>query len=119
MILRIIGHAHKRRTNRVAFFLHHVVSVCPILTVSWWNSHLYLVDLSFSETENVIHCLDISQTGERVITVGKDLKVRLYDEVSMQVTNCISYVTRDYLYQVCLTDKQSMSLPFMVLLHAL
>ena len=108
----------KEITNPVAFNPHHAVSVCP--DIGPFLRQLALIfrnDFPFSETENVIHCLDISQTGGRVITVGKDLKVRLYDEVSMQVTHDSSYVTRNY-PNLESWRSEALSLSFLVVLLA-
>ena len=38
-----------------------------------------------SEVGNEINCLDFSMSGEKFVTAGKDLDVRMYDAESNQV----------------------------------
>ena len=84
--------------HQVPFILSHSASLLIVsghhnIHLYSYSSEVYVYFMLFSEVDNVIHCMDICKAGERVITVGKDLKVRIYDEVSMQVTHsrCTEY----------------------------
>ncbi|KAK2188902.1 hypothetical protein NP493_120g04054 [Ridgeia piscesae] len=94
-ILRPVKH-YKRGSPAIMCMRFHPVNKYKFF-VSTGNGTVYCCEANSgasqsvaTETDNVTHCLDISCSGQHVITVGKDLNVRMYDSHTMTLTKIIT-----------------------------